>query len=134
MGDSIAIKNGLLGSIQTYRFADGTSATHAELADAAGILFFMPGTEGNDITYGSSSADTADGKGGDDLIFGRGGNDRLAGGSGTDTLDGGDGDDLLDGGLGNDLLRGGAGQDSYMLRWGMGSDTAIDSGPETNIQ
>ena len=132
-GDSIAIKNGLLGGIQAFRFADDSTATYDEMVDAAGIPFFMPGTEGNDIAQGSNSADTADGKGGDDQILGRGGNDILAGDSGMDTLDGGEGDDVLDGGLDNDLLQGGAGQDSYLMRWGMGSDVAVDSGPETSI-
>lgn len=42
------------------------------------------------------------------------------------------GDDILDGGAGNDFLEGGQGKDTYILKYGMGQDTVIDSSQEGN--
>lgn len=81
----------------------------------------LHGGEGNDLAYGSQSADR---------LYGGDGNDILVGGnfyglvsgqavigylypSGNDYLEGGDGADALYGGDGNDILLGGDGDDSY---------------------
>lgn len=131
-GDAIAVKNGLSGVIQGYRFADGTSLGHAELMNGATAPVLIEGTSHNDMIDGSSMADSIQGGSGDDHLSGAAGNDVLLGGEGADTLNGGADDDALDGGTGNDTLLGGAGEDRYVLSWGMGSDIAIEYGAEQN--
>lgn len=125
-GDSLAIKNGLNGSIQSFRFTDDTVIDLPELMRSAGIPFYVHGTANAETLYGSNEADTLNGNDGNDEIYGLVGDDTLLGGNGDDNLQGGIGNDLLDGGLGNDELDGGAGQDNYLMTWGMGRDTAID--------
>lgn len=124
--DSVAIKDGMAGGIQSYHFEDGTQISHAELIGAEGVPFHVYGTSSADTLVGTNNADTLEGKAGDDQLLGLGGDDVLLGGSGADTLIGGADNDELDGGLGNDQLEGGVGQDSYVMRWGMGRDTVID--------
>src|SRR3569623_747863 len=72
-----------LGSeqIQSFRFADGTVLTYAQLL-ARG--FDIDGTNGNDTLTGTNLVD------------------RLYGGAGDDMLDGGTGADTMQGGTGND--------------------------------
>ena len=81
--------------------------------------------EGNDVLYGSSSADYLFGGPGNDLIYGNDGgdsifggwgNDRLFGNWGRDGLWGGDGSDYLDGGNDglDDVLRGHQGRDVFI--------------------
>ena len=125
--DKVAIKDGLAGGIQSYHFADGTVISHADLIGAEGVPFHVYGTINNDTLVGTGSTDILEGKAGNDQLLGLDGDDKLLGGIGADTLIGGAGNDLLNGGLGNDQLVGGAGQDSYLMSWGMGRDTAIET-------
>lgn len=61
------------------------------------------GGPGNDIVYGTHSADLLHGGSGDDTLYGNGGTDRVYGDSGDDTLSPkGTDDPLLDGGAGRD--------------------------------
>jgi Ca2+-binding RTX toxin-like protein len=53
--------------------------------------------------------------------------DELAGTEYNDTILAHDGDDVSDGGAGDDHLEGGEGLDTYVLKYGMGRDTVIDS-------
>jgi len=62
------------------------------------------------------------GTGGDDMTFGYARNDLLRGGAGDDHLFGDDGNDLLDGGSGDDQMNGGDGNDIYLLRRHAGHD------------
>lgn len=129
-GDVIAVKNGLSGIIQNYRFADGTSVSHADLIGQATVPILIEGTRRNDVIHGSNLVDRIQGGAGNDQLFGAAGADMLLGGSGADTLNGGADGDTLDGGLGNDTLLGGVGADRYVLQWGMGFDLIIDDGAE----
>ena len=102
--DYFDVNNALgTGQIETYRFADGTSLTHAELLE-----------RGFDFS-GSNNAETLSGTSVGDRILGLGGNDTLNGGDGADVLEGGEGNDTLIGGSGADTLLGGAGDDVYFL-------------------
>lgn len=102
----------------------------------------MSGDDGNDILYGSGSAeytlnggnhgdvliggsndDTLNGGNGNDFLFGSGGDDTLNGDAGNDFLLGGSGDDTLSGGDGADTLFGGTGDDS--LTGGNGNDLFV---------
>jgi VCBS repeat-containing protein len=85
---------------------------------------------GNDVLYGTGSADSllsslgddtiyagrgndyVDASLGNDLVYGDDGNDRLYASLGNDTVYGGNGDDIIDGNMGNDILRGGTGNDT----------------------
>lgn len=87
--------------------------------------------------YGDQSDETIVGTNGSDLIIGRNGkdvlkgglgNDILIGGTSDDQLDGGRGNDLLSGREGNDLLKGGGDQDTFLFRFGGGTDTITDFG------
>ncbi|MDZ4142417.1 MAG: putative Ig domain-containing protein, partial [Methylotenera sp.] len=126
-GDSVVIKNGLGGSIQQYQFEDGSSIAHADLIGTAGVGLYLEGLSGADTFYGSNLADTFEAGDGNDTLYGEGGDDIINGESGNDTLNGGAGNDTLDGGSGDDTLDGNAGQDSYVMRWGMGQDSLLDS-------
>lgn len=82
----------------------------------------VTGTDGDDVLYGTSDADTFD------VVMGNNGDDTLYGGSeespledtGTDALVGGNGDDTLYGGDGDDMLTGDGSS-------GEGSDTFVSS-------
>lgn len=124
--DRVAIKDGLLGSIQNYHFDDGSVITHAELIGTNGVPLHLYGTPNADTILGHADSDVLEGGAGDDELIGLDGDDSLLGGFGTDILRGGTGDDLLDGGPGNDDLKGDAGADKYLIRWGMGQDTVVD--------
>jgi serralysin len=96
-------------------------------------------TEGNDVLFGTTSADTINGKGGNDQISGLDGNDILSGGNGNDTLAGGNGNDYLRGGNGDDILFGGNGNDYLIggsgdntLNGGAGRDILVSSGSGNN--
>jgi Ca2+-binding RTX toxin-like protein len=69
----------------------------------------QPGTDDDDVIYGSKESDILLGFRGDDWIVARDGDDTVRGGEGDDRLDGGDGSDTLIGNLGNDILVSGAG-------------------------
>jgi len=126
-GDHVVIRDGLLGSIQSYRFADGTVLAQSDLMQLAGIPFDIPGTSTADIIYGTTHDELIRAEDGNDEVHAGDGNDSIDGGAGQDSLDGGSGNDTLDGGLGNDTLSGGDGIDRYMLNRGMGKDTVLDT-------
>ncbi|MBK8816867.1 MAG: calcium-binding protein [Methylococcaceae bacterium] len=111
--------------VEQVEFADGTIWDVAAIKVKAQL-----GTEGNDVLYGSATADTLDGLAGNDTLWGRNGNDVLIGGDGTDYLYGEDGDDSLDGGLGTDNLYGLNGNDT--LTGGDGIDT-LSGGNDNDI-
>lgn len=129
-GDAIVIRNGLSGVVHAYRFADGAVVTHADLVGQAPVPLLIEGTVRDDVMHGSGMDDRLDGGAGDDHIHGAAGNDALMGGPGADGLHGGAGDDVLDGGPGDDVLSGDAGADSYLLRWGMGTDLVVEDGAD----
>lgn len=129
-GDALVIRHGLAGAIPTYRFADGSTISHAELVGPAAVPFLIEGTARDDVIHGSGTDDRIDGGAGDDYIDGAAGDDTLSGGRGADRLHGGTGDDVLDGGPGDDTLSGGAGADRYVLHWGMGVDLIIEDGAD----
>lgn len=112
--ERLSIQQGEQDKVQTFRFADGTTLTTADL------LASLPGVQ----LAGDATANTLQGYGGDDALSGM---------DGDDTLTGGAGNDLLDGGAGNDILRGGAGTDSYRLGWGSGHDQIDEAASETSI-
>ncbi|MGA9581850.1 MAG: calcium-binding protein, partial [Allosphingosinicella sp.] len=114
-------------AIEEVRFvaADGTVTatwTFAEL-----LARSMESTDGNDILYGTSAADSISGGAGDDIINALGGHDALSGEAGNDSLTGDVGDDILIGGIGNDSLAGAAGNDVYRFNIGDGQDTITDT-------
>lgn len=103
----------------------------------------MEGGTGDDRLEGAEGEDTLIGGENNDLLLGGAENDVLSGEAGEDTLEGGEGDDmlagaagadLLNGGTGNDVLAGGDGLDSYALSFGMGRDTALDTGGRILLQ
>ncbi|WP_195892555.1 putative Ig domain-containing protein [Geotalea daltonii] len=124
-GDAIILDNydysGLNGShvVEHIEFADGSIIRLASLVD--------PGTEGNDLIFGTPFDDVINAKGGDDEVYGLAGNDHLSGGTGSDRLDGGDDEDIIDGGGGNDTLTGGKDFDTYLFNIGDGSDVIVDA-------
>ena len=127
LGDVVVIKNGLNGAIQQYQFANGSTITHAELLSVSNIPLYFEGSSNSDVLSGSNLDDIFDAGNGDDVIKGEGGNDIINGEGGADTISGGTGNDILDGGSGNDIVDGNAGQDVYVMRWGMGQDSILDS-------
>lgn len=84
-------------AVDTFRFADGSSVSYAELLQKG---FDITGTEGEDLLTGTSTTDRIIGLGGDDIFMS------------------GSGDDLLDGGSGDDL---------YVFNPGDGVDTIVDA-------
>jgi Ca2+-binding RTX toxin-like protein len=129
-----------LAPIERFEFADGSSATLAQLMVTARTVNGSNGNDtlsgdrsddtinagnGNDVVYGRSGHDVIYGGNGSDRLFGEGGNDRLYGGNEDDELWGGAGDDWLEGENGRDLLMGGAGNDSL---WGGNDADRLDGG------
>ncbi|HXF92651.1 MAG TPA: calcium-binding protein [Nitrospiraceae bacterium] len=106
-GEAIQLVNfdptGANGSlvVETLAFADGS-----EVALASLLTPTIPGTEGDDVLYGTNDSEIIDALGGNDYAEGRGGNDQVIGGMGHDQLFGNSGDDVLVGGAGNDRLYG----------------------------
>ncbi|MEW6248926.1 MAG: calcium-binding protein [Nitrospirota bacterium] len=106
-GEAIQLTNfdptGATGSlvVETLVFADNSEVSLASL-----LIPTITGTEGEDVLYGTNSAEIIDALGGNDYAEGRGGNDQVLGGDGHDQLFGNSGDDELVGGAGNDRLYG----------------------------
>ncbi len=100
--------NNVLGprTIETFRFADGSTLTYEQLL-ARG--FDLSGTDGADQIIGTNVTD------------------RIMAGAGVDVLKGGVGDDILDGGAGDDRLVGGQGNDTYVFGPGSGHDVIVES-------
>ncbi len=132
-GDRVFIKNGPLGAVSSFSFADGSALSFADLMAQSGLSLSGSGGDGDDIIQGGNAADLMLGGAGNDEIYGGDGADELLGGTGDDLLNGDGGDDALNGGAGNDTLRGGSGRDSYLLHWGMGQDTLVEDGVETSV-
>ena len=130
--DTLSVIDGHLGSIETFRFADGTSLDRATLLAGQNGLT-LDGSEQADEIYGSNGNDTLRGQGDDDTLQGQDGNDVLLGGNGNDLLDGGSGDDDLLGQNGDDTLNGGTGRDTYHLAFGIGHDTVHELAGETSL-
>jgi Ca2+-binding RTX toxin-like protein len=80
-------------TIETFRFADGTTLTYSQLIDRG---FDLTGMAGNDTITGTNVVD------------------RITGLAGDDTIQSGAGDDVLDGGAGADTMVGGIGNDTYL--------------------
>ena len=94
-----------LRTVETFRFADGSTLTYEQLL-ARG--FDLTGTAGEDQISGTNVVD------------------RITAGDGVDVLRSGLGDDILDGGAGNDRLIGGQGNDTYVFGPGSGQDTILE--------
>ncbi len=105
-------------AIETIQFADGTTLTGAQIAQAT--LQQVNGTAADDTITGSSTGD---------VLRGLGGNDTISGGAGDDLLDGGPGDDVLYGGTGTNP---GGGYDTFVFGRGSGQDTIIESPTDTD--
>ncbi|MDM7943902.1 MAG: calcium-binding protein [Hydrogenophaga sp.] len=120
-GDTLRLKDWTTDwkRITGFEFANGTVLNTSQVSALAGA--------GDDLQllFGSPSGDTLTATGPRAVVHGEGGNDTLSGGPGNDVLYGGGGDDVLDGGADNDRLQGDAGRNTYVMRRGMGLDTAI---------
>jgi len=112
-GDEISLKafdqSDVYGehAADTFRFADGTTVSWAELL---GKGFDITGSEGDDILTGTSATDRIVGLGGDDILAG---------------------------GAGNNILDGGSGYDTYAFNLGDGVDTILDAqaqGAENSVE
>jgi Ca2+-binding RTX toxin-like protein len=121
-GDAIVLPNFDYNTqhvVETLQFADGSSMRLPTLVD--------PGTEGDDVIFGSYFEDVIHGKGGNDTVTTYESDDTVYGGAGHDIIDTGAGFDLIVGGQGNDTLTGGPGHDTYVFNVGDGVDTIIDT-------
>ena len=105
----------------TFQFADGTSATLADLLARPnpGVMGMQNGSDDGELIRGSLGSDT---------IFGNGGNDVIDGGAGDDYLFGGNGDDVISGGSGYDNVYGEAGND--IMAAGKGGDPLAGTSPD----
>ena len=116
--------------IEQFELSNGTILSAAEIEAMIQVLPTLPtisGTDGDDVLYGTASAEIIDAGSGNDYLSGAAGNDSLLGGADNDYLNGSTGDDTLDGGTGNDSLYGGAGNDTYIWTTGMGNDIVNES-------
>ncbi len=112
----------------TARYAGLNAVT-----DGDDMLFGTSGADslnagaGNDLILGFDGDDYLEGADGNDRIDAGSGNDTMFGGAGDDTLFGGDGDDLMYAGPGNDIAWGGNGNDTYFFNAGDGTLTIEDN-------
>ncbi|MEH6458597.1 putative Ig domain-containing protein [Chitinimonas sp. JJ19] len=114
--DVVVVRNGLLASQLTVRFADGSAWSLADIEATLGTqVNHQVNPFGNGVDYwtGTAAGEVIAADAGRDELYGRGGND------------------TLDGGSGNDLLAGEQGNDTYLVYSGMGRDQVIDSGVNT---
>ena len=130
-GDRLSVRQGELGKVQAFRFADGTVLTVADLLASMPSVNLL-GESGDDALSGYAGNDLLDGRDGNDVLAGGGGSDTLIGGAGNDVLDGGTGDDRLDGGMGDDSLTGGDGHDTYRFGAGSGNDAIFEAAGQTS--
>lgn len=79
--DTLLIRDGLLGRIERFEFADGSSLSWRDVVAGLPSLNVV-GSDGNDHAIGSSQNDTLVGAKGDDRLEGMGGDDYLVGGEG----------------------------------------------------
>lgn len=129
-GDTVAIVDGHAGAIAEYRFADGTTLTHADVIARDTQGFLLEGSEADDVLQGGGGNDVLLGQAGNDRLIGRGGNDSLSGSDGNDTLEGGEGNDTLFGEAGEDVISGGAGDDQLLA--GEGADS-VEAGDGNDV-
>jgi hypothetical protein len=118
------------GEAATIIGTDGPDTVDLQDGSHGSGPFVVATLGGNDVVFGSDSADTVCLGSGSDRFEGRDGDDRASGGGGDDVLIGDDGSDSLRGGQGNDRLIGGSGDDD--LRGGKGLDH-IDGGPGDDL-
>ena len=104
-GEAVRIRDGHLGIMQQYEFADGSLLEHRMLMEQVAA--------------------------GDLVITGTSGDDRLVGGRGNDLIQAGEGDDHLEGGAGHDVLLGGGGADRYFTASGSDDDLIDDRGEDS---
>jgi Ca2+-binding RTX toxin-like protein len=131
-GDRLSIRNGELDKVQSFRFADGTTLTTADLLATLPSVNLI-GEDGADVLQGHAGGDLLSGQAGDDTLEGGAGNDVLYGGQGADVLQGGAGRDWLAGEAGDDQLAGGAGVDTYLFGPGSGQDRVIEASGEQSV-
>jgi Ca2+-binding RTX toxin-like protein len=131
-GDRLSIRNGELDKVQSFRFADGTTLTTADLLATLPSVNLI-GEDGADVLRGHAGGDLLSGQAGDDTLEGGAGNDVLYGGQGADVLQGGAGRDWLAGEAGDDQLAGGAGVDTYLFGPGSGQDRVIEASGEQSV-
>jgi Ca2+-binding RTX toxin-like protein len=120
-----------IGTSLTVRvsYTDLLGTDESVVSNAAQVVL-EPGTDGNDLIFGTPLDDTLSGGAGDDTLFGIDGNDVLAGGIDNDSIEGGNGNDSISGSDGNDVINGGLGADN--IGGGLGTDT-IDGGDGDDI-
>ncbi len=92
--------------------------TSSGVADSTGNGFNINGSDGNDLIFGTTNADSLVGGAGNDTLSGLGGNDSLVGGAGNDTLEirweqATQTDPSIS--TANIVMDGGAGDDTYVI-------------------
>lgn len=117
--NSVLVRRGLEGMVNSYEFADGTQWSYADLINR------IPSIDGQ-VLSGDDLDNTLEGSSAADILVGNQGNDVLRGHNGNDELLGGDGADELLGGSGNDVLNGENGTDIYRFSLGDGVDQIVD--------
>jgi len=93
-------------TLDEVHFADGTTATWAQLVAATGVAIV---NSGNVAAYAGTNV-----------------NDHITGAAIDETIDAGAGDDNIEGLGGNDILTGGEGSDTYRFARGGGRDTILN--------
>jgi Ca2+-binding RTX toxin-like protein len=132
------------GTVDRYRFSDGTVLTHQDMLarvppDAGPAPTRVNGTDANDVLTGGPGDDVLVGGAGDDTLDAQAGADMLFGDAGTDVLHGGDGPDVLAGGAGDDALYGDGssdrlwGQDGNDTLYGGTGDDELSGGEGTDV-
>ena len=82
-GDRVFIKNGPLGAVSSFGFADGSALSFADWIAQSGLSLSGSGGDGDDIIQGGNAADLMLGGAGNDEIYGGDGADELLGGRAT---------------------------------------------------
>jgi Ca2+-binding RTX toxin-like protein len=117
----------LANEIERIEFDDGSAWSLQQILER---IEATPGSELDDLMYGTDAGETMDALGGDDTVYGYAGDDTLIGGAGNDDLSAGAGDDIASGGPGEDSIQGDAGDDQ--LSGGDGNDV-LTGGPGRDI-
>jgi len=85
-GDSIAILDGEKGAIESFRFADGSAISFAELIDNQGGIDVQPVSDIGTDFYNWNSNNLIVGTNGDDYIYAGGEASFIVGGKGNDDI------------------------------------------------